>query len=115
MADGPRVFEVLVPGYDSIDEVLALQEPVALLLCPEPLHTGPCEVPWSLGLRTEEEEDAPVGTGHTVVAALYTTRARAEETAARIGAELGRAAHLVEADQGDHEELVEQHRAERGL
>lgn len=114
MADGPRVFEVLVPGYDSLDEVLALQEPVARLLCPDPSHTGPCEVPWSLGARTEEEEDGPVGTGHTVVAGLHTTRDRAEEIAARIGAELDRTARLVEADPGDHEELVEQYRARGG-
>ncbi|PDP85562.1 hypothetical protein CQJ94_21805 [Glycomyces fuscus] len=114
MAEGPRVFEVLVPGYDGLDEVLALRETVALLLCPDPLHAGPCEVPWSLGLRAEEEGDAPVGTGHTVVVGLLTTRAGAEETAARIGAGLGRAARLVEADPGDHEDLVEQHRAERG-
>ncbi len=114
MADGPRVFEVLVPGYDSLDEVLALQEPVALLLCPDPPHAGPCEVPWSLGLRAEEEEDDPVGTGHTLVAGLYSTRERAGEIAARIGAELGRTARLVEADPGGHEELVEQDRAGRG-
>lgn len=114
MADGPRVFEVLVPGYDSIDEVLALQEPVARLLCPDPSHAGPCEVPWSLGARTEEEEDYPVGTGHTVVAGLHATRDRAEEIAARIGAELDRTACLVEADPGNHEELVEQYRARGG-
>lgn len=108
-----RTFEVIVPGYADLDETLADSERVALLLCPDPEHDGACEIPWSMGSRTEAEEENPLGEGSSVVAAIYATRDQAERTAKQIGDLLGRPAHLVEA--ADYEYLVEQYRIERGL
>ncbi|MGW5877340.1 hypothetical protein ACWFMI_12425 [Nocardiopsis terrae] len=99
-------------GYADFEEVMAANSRVALLLCPEPDHSGPFEVPWSLAARTEPEEEYPAGTGESVVAAICATPERAERTAESIGALLGRPARLVEAD---HEELLEQYRVERDL
>lgn len=112
MSERIRTFEVIVPGYADFDEVRVENDRVALLLCPDPDHAGPCEIPWSVGSRVEAEQEPPLGEGESVVAALCATRPVAERTAERIGDLLGRAAHLVEAE---HEDLIEQYRIERGL
>lgn len=62
--------------------------------------------------QPEGEEDFPVGTGESVVAAVCATPDRVERTAESMVALLGRPAHLVEADRQD---LLEQYRVERGL
>ncbi|MEU0493124.1 hypothetical protein ABZ249_28185 [Nocardiopsis sp. NPDC006139] len=113
--DRPRTFEILVPGFATGEEALAQGGAVARLLCPEPEHDGPCPIPWSTGVRLEEEEPDPVGTGHTVVAGVYATAGAARAAAERIGESLGRPAHLVEVPAQEYPELAEQYRIERGL
>jgi hypothetical protein len=105
----PGVYEVRVPGCASVEEAIALQEPVASLLCPDPEHTGPCEIPWSLTLRDGD------GDGGTVlVVGVLTTAERAAGVAERVSAALGRPTEVAEGDPAEFEDIVEQDRVERG-
>lgn len=107
----PELFEIRLHDYPELAQALGVQEPVARLLCPEPEHPGPCEVPWGLTL----EEDGPAGAGtHTVVLGVCATAARAEEIAARVRTVAG--GHQVTVRRGDGDgfaELWEQYRVER--
>jgi hypothetical protein len=107
----PGVYEVRVPGCASVEEAIALQEPVASLLCPDPEHTGPCEIPWSLTLRDGDGD----GDGGTVlVVGVLTTAERAAGVAERVSAALGRPTEVAEGDPAEFEDIVEQDRVERG-
>lgn len=65
----PRIHEIHIRGCGDTAEALALQEPIARLLCPVERHSGPCAVPWGFSV----DEDA------ALVLGVYTTRAKAEE------------------------------------
>ena len=70
--DEPRVYEIRIHGYPSSEEALALQAPIKLLLCPDPDHAPPCEIPWSFTLAGED-------TAHStaLVLGVYTSGGRA--------------------------------------
>lgn len=98
MPGEPRVYEVRVHGCATVEEAIALQEPIARLLCPEEHHTGPCEVPWGFSLE-DAEDDAE----------------RAAEVVERVRALVGEARPVTWGAGDDperFEELVEQHRVE---
>lgn len=103
----PRVHEVQVRGCASAREALAWQEPIALLLCPEPEHRGPCEVPWTFTVRDVNGEEC-------LIAAIIATAPVAERITERVRALTGHEVVLVEGDPADFEVLVEQYRVERG-
>ncbi len=114
VADEPRVYEIGVRGCAGVAEALALQEPIARMLCPEPEHEGPCPVPWefSLGDDTEDGETSAV-----LLLGVYAPRAAAAEVADRVRQIAGaaRPVSFSEGDPGRFEALVEQYRVERRL
>ena len=110
--DEPRVYEIRIHGYPSSEEALALQAPIKLLLCPDPDHAPPCEIPWSFTLAGED-------TAHStaLVLGVYTSGGRAARVADRVRALVGetRTVAVSEGEAGEWEELVEQYRFEKGL
>ncbi|MFF1820682.1 hypothetical protein ACFVWG_25475 [Kribbella sp. NPDC058245] len=74
--DDRGVYEIQVRGLPTIDEALALQEPIARLLCPEPEHSGPCDVPWGFTVHGDEQSHT-----HTLVVGIYTEGTRAANLA----------------------------------
>ena len=52
--DIPRGYEVRVAGCADIGAALALQEPLARMLCPIEDHPGPCPVPWTFSVSDDE-------------------------------------------------------------
>ncbi|SMQ16580.1 hypothetical protein SAMN06272771_2950 [Streptomyces sp. Ag82_O1-12] len=110
--DEPRVYEIRVLGCPSSKEALALQAPIKLLLCPDPDHAPPCEVPWSFTLAGGDD-----GASTALVLGVYTSRGRAAQVADRVRVLVGEARSVAvsEGDAGEWEELVEQYRFERGL
>ncbi|MFB6844727.1 hypothetical protein ACFCXS_07665 [Streptomyces sp. NPDC056373] len=110
--DEPRVYEIRIHGCPSSEEALALQDPVEHLLCPDPDHAPPCEIPWSFTLAGGDD-----GASTTLVLGVYTSGGRAARVAERVGTLVGEE-HRVAVSEGgaeDWEELVEQYRFERGL
>ncbi|MCA1189554.1 hypothetical protein LCD36_24370 [Saccharopolyspora sp. 6T] len=101
------VHEVQVHGCASTREALAWQEPIALLLCPEPEHRGPCEVPWTCTVRD-------TGTGVCLVVAIIASAEVAARVAERVRGLTGREVVLRRGAAAEHEVLVEQYRVERG-
>ncbi|MEU3936149.1 hypothetical protein AB0E85_29545 [Streptomyces sp. NPDC029044] len=110
--DQPRVYEIRIAGYPSTQEALALQAPIERLLCPDPDHAPPCEIPWSFTLA-DSIDDASTA----LVLGVYTSSGRATRVAAQVRALTGegRVVAVTEGDAGEWEELVEQYRFERGL
>lgn len=107
------MYEIRIHGCPNIEETLALQDPITRLLCPDPDHTPPCDVPWSFALAADETDDDST----TLVLGVYTTKGQATQAANRVRT-LALGARLIavsEGDAGEWEELVEQHRLERGL
>jgi hypothetical protein len=105
------VYEIRIHGYPSSKEALALQAPIERLLCPDPDHAPPCEIPWSFTLAGEEADST------ALVLGVYTSRGRAAQVAERVRTLLGekRPVAVSEGEAEDWEELVEQYRFERGL
>lgn len=99
--------EVQVHGCASTREVLAWQEPIGLLLCPEPEHRGPCEVPWTCTVRD-------TGKGVCLVVAIIASIEVAERVGDRVRELTGREVVLRRGDPAEYEVLVEQYRVERG-
>ena len=113
MAEGePRVYEIRIHGYPSSEEALALQAPIKLLLCPDPDHAPPCEIPWSFTLAGEDTDAST-----SLVLGVYTSSGRATQVADRVRALVGetRTVAVSEGEAGELEELVEQYRFEKGL
>ncbi|MEO3751981.1 hypothetical protein [Streptomyces sp. B6B3] len=111
------MYEIAVRGCAGVDEALALQEPIARLLCPEPDHDGPCPVPWEFTLGDAEDPDADDGKASAVLLlGVHASRAGAAEVAARVRELAGdaRQVSLAEGAPGRYEALLEQHRVERG-
>ncbi|MEU0168191.1 hypothetical protein ABZ214_22440 [Streptomyces iakyrus] len=111
--DPPRVYEIRIAGHPSTEEALALQDPIQRLLCPDPDHAPPCEVPWSFTVA----DDGPDDDSTALVLGVYASAGRAAQVAARVRALAGgtRPVALSEGDAGEWGELVEQYRFERGL
>lgn len=103
------VYEIRVhTGADAgVEETLALQGPVGRLLCPDPGHPPPCEIPWSLTL-----DDAP----EALVAGVYASHEQATRVTERLRALVGERwpVSLREGDAERFGELVEQYRIESG-
>ncbi|MEU0898082.1 hypothetical protein [Streptomyces massasporeus] len=110
--DEPRVYEIRIHGSPTSQEALALQAPIERLLCPDPDHAPPCEIPWSFTLAGGDTD-----TSSTLVLGVYTSSARTTQVADRVRALVGetRTVAVSEGETGEWEELVEQHRFEKGL
>jgi hypothetical protein len=110
--DEPRVFEIRIHGYPTSQEALALQDPIERLLCPDPDHAPPCEIPWSFALAGGDD-GAPI----TLVLRVYTSSGRAARVADRVRTLVGetRTVAVSEGAAEEWEELVEQYRFEKGL
>ncbi len=110
--DGPRVYEIRIHGYPSPEEALALQAPIKLLLCPDPDHAPPCEVPWSFTLAGGDD-----GASTALVLGVYASSGRAAQVADRVRVLVGgtRTVAVSEGEAGEWEALVEQYRVEKGL
>ncbi|MGW8832188.1 hypothetical protein [Streptomyces massasporeus] len=110
--DEPRVYEIRIHGCPTSQEALALQDPIERLLCPDPDHAPPCEIPWSFTLAGEDD-----GASTALVLGVYTSSGRAARVADRVRALVGetRSVAVSEGDAGEWEELVEQYWFERGL
>ncbi|MFI8889541.1 hypothetical protein [Streptomyces paradoxus] len=107
------MYEIRIAGYPSTEAALALQDPIKHLLCPDPDHAPPCEVPWSFTVADDGPDDASTA----LVLGVYTSGGQATQMAARVRALAGetRSVAVREGDAGEWEELVEQYRFERGL
>lgn len=96
------LYEIRIHDFPTTAETLALQTPIAHSLCPEPEHTGPCEVPWGFTL-TED---------NALVLGIYATREKATELTNIIHRLTTHPTTLHEAAPGHFEELAEQYRIE---
>ena len=56
---GVQIYEIHIRAFAGTDAALALQEPLARLLCPVEDHVGPCEVPWGFTLGDARGPDDP--------------------------------------------------------
>ncbi|MFD5336107.1 hypothetical protein [Streptomyces hawaiiensis] len=108
----PRVYEIRIHGCPTSQEALALQEPIERLLCPDPDHAPPCEIPWSFTLA-DGDDDASTA----LVLGVYTSGVRAAQVADRVRVLVGETGPVAvsEGEAGDWEELIEQYRVEKGL
>ncbi|MGW7493286.1 hypothetical protein ACWGKA_03095 [Streptomyces luteogriseus] len=109
--DEPRVYEIRIHGCPTSQEALALQDPIERLLCPDPDHTPPCEIPWSFTLAGGDDDASTV-----LVLGVYTPGGRAAQVADRVRTLVGetRNVDVSEGEAGEWEELVEQYRFEKG-
>ncbi|GAA2386243.1 hypothetical protein GCM10010420_06190 [Streptomyces glaucosporus] len=113
MPGEPRVFEVRVRGCATVEEALALQEPIARLLCPDEHHAGPCEVPW--GFTLDDAEGPDDGATVLVLGVCVTSGGRAAEVAGRVRELAGGERTVTWEESRDPErfgELAEQYRIE---
>jgi hypothetical protein len=110
--DEPRVYEIRIHGYPTSQEALAIQAPIEHLLCPDPDHAPPCEIPWSFTLAGEDTDASTA-----LVLGVYTSSGRASRVADRVRVLVGetRTVAVSEGDAREWEELVEQYRFEKGL
>ncbi|MFF5957619.1 hypothetical protein [Streptomyces luteogriseus] len=79
--DEPRVYEIRIHDCPTSQEALALQDPIKRLLCPDPDHAPPCEIPWSFTLAAGD-----TGTSTALVLGVYTSSGRAAQVADRVRA-----------------------------
>ncbi|GGS20136.1 hypothetical protein GCM10010252_69270 [Streptomyces aureoverticillatus] len=108
-----QIYEIHIHECAGTDAALALQEPLARLLCPVEDHEGPCEVPWGFTLRDERGEDDPE---RVLVLGVFASEEKAAEVRDRVRAFVG-AAHpvvLAEAVTDTFDELADQYRIEQG-
>ncbi|MFD8227555.1 hypothetical protein ACFV16_25740 [Streptomyces massasporeus] len=110
--DNPGVYEIRIHDCPTLREALALQDPIERLLCPDPDHAPPCEIPWSFTLAGGDD-DAPT----VLVLGVYTSRGRAAQVTDRVRTLVGetRPVDVREGEAGEWEELVEQYRFDKGL
>ncbi|MFF8399189.1 hypothetical protein [Streptomyces sp. NPDC016172] len=110
--DEPRVYEIRIHDCPTSQEALALQDPIERLLCPDPDHAPPCEIPWSFTLAGGDPH-----TSTALVLGVYTSNCRATQVANRVRTLVGetRTVAVSEGDARAWEELVEQYRFEKGL
>jgi hypothetical protein len=107
------VYEIRVHGCRSGQEAIALQDPIERLLCPDPDHAPPCEIPWSFTLAGEGTDDDSTA----LLLGVYTSQGQAMQVADRVRTLVGetRSIAVSEGDAEEWEELVEQYRVEKGL
>ncbi|WP_030571850.1 hypothetical protein [Streptomyces aureocirculatus] len=123
-----QIYEIHIHGCAGTDEALALQEPLARLLCPVEDHEGPCEVPWGCTLRDKPGNGDGEGDGdrdrdghgepeHVLVLGIFADARKAAEVLARVRSFVGAAHRVVlrEAVTDTFDELAEQYRIEQGL
>lgn len=96
------LYEIRIHDFPTTDEALALQTPIAHKLCPEPEHTGPCEIPWGFTLTDD----------NALVLGIYTTQEKAAELTDTVRHLTPHPTTLHEAEPGRFEELAEQYRIE---
>ncbi|CAM5317689.1 hypothetical protein SALBM311S_01667 [Streptomyces alboniger] len=115
--DEPGVYEIRIHGCLSVQEALGLQEPVERLLCPDPDHVPPCDVPWSLFTLGDEERTDDGIEATVFVLGVYASGRRAAQVADQIRGIVGesRPVTVSAATAGQFEELAEQYRIERAL
>ncbi|MBJ3811747.1 hypothetical protein [Streptomyces flavofungini] len=108
-----QIYEIRIHGFAGTDAALALQEPLARLLCPVEDHDGPCEVPWGFTLGDARAADAP---GSVLVLGVFASAEKAAEVRDRVRAFVGGAHPTVlgEAATDTFDELAEQYRLEQG-
>ncbi|MFE7897444.1 hypothetical protein ACFU3E_07900 [Streptomyces sp. NPDC057424] len=106
------MYEIRIHGCPSSEEALALQDPIERLLCPDPDHAPPCEVPWSFTLAGEDADDSTA-----LVLGVYTSSGQATQVADQVCALVGGTLPIAvsEGSAEEWEELVEQYRFEKGL
>ncbi|MFJ3618513.1 hypothetical protein ACIPSH_10210 [Streptomyces iakyrus] len=111
--DPPRVYEIRIAGHPSTEEALALQDPIQRLLCPDPDHAPPCEVPWSFTVA----DDGPDDDSTALILGVYTSEGQATRLVTQVRTLVGeeRVVAVGEGDAGEWGELVEQYRFEQGL
>jgi hypothetical protein len=114
--DEPGVYEIRIHGCLSVQEALALQEPVKRLLCPDPDHRPPCDVPWSFTLGDDEQADDGIE-ATVLVLGVYASGRRAAQVADQVRGVVGetRRVRVSAAAAGQFEELAEQYRIERAV
>ncbi|MFF5309322.1 hypothetical protein [Streptomyces massasporeus] len=110
--DEPRVYEIRIHGCPTSQEALALQDPIERLLCPDPDHVPPCEIPWSFTLAGGDDDASTA-----LVLGVHTSGGRAARVADRVRALVGetRTVAVSGGEAGEWEELVEQYRVEKGM
>lgn len=111
------MYEIRIHGCVSVQEALALQEPVKRLLCPDPDHAPPCDVPWGF-ISLGDDEQADDGIEATVlVLGVYASGRRAAQVADQVRGVVGetRRVTVSAAAAGQFEELAEQYRIERAV
>ncbi|WP_030675736.1 hypothetical protein [Streptomyces sp. NRRL B-1347] len=98
-----QLYEIHIHGFADTEAALALQEPLARLLCPVEDHDGPCEVPWGF----------TVGDG-SLVLGIYASAAKAAEVTDRVRSFVGGAHRAVLGGPTSDvfDELVAQYRVE---
>ncbi|WJV44801.1 hypothetical protein [Streptomyces flavofungini] len=109
-----QIYEIRIHGVAGTDAALALQEPLARLLCPVEDHDGPCEVPWGFTLADARGPDGPES---VLVLGVFASAEKATEIRDRVRAFVGEAHPTVlrEAVTDAFDELAEQYRIEQGL
>ncbi|MFD0413877.1 hypothetical protein [Streptomyces sp. NPDC127108] len=107
-----QIYEIQIHAFAGTDAALALQEPLARLLCPVEDHDGPCEVPWGFTLRDTGADDP----GCVLVLGIFASAEKAAEVRDWVRAFVGEAHPTVlrEAVTDTFDELAEQYRIEHG-
>ncbi|MGZ0148658.1 hypothetical protein ACXJJ3_16415 [Kribbella sp. WER1] len=95
-------YEIAITGFADSADAIAHQDPIARLLCPEPEHNSPCEVPWGFTLTGD----------HTLVLGIYATPAKAAELTEAVHHLTTHETTLTESTTGNFDELAEQYRIE---
>jgi hypothetical protein len=99
---GARLYEITVAA--GATDALALQEPIARLLCPEPEHAGPCPVPWGFSL----DDDG-------LVVGIYATPGTAVDLVGRVRMLVEPREVTLRAGDPEHfDHVVEQYLIEHG-
>lgn len=57
MPESPTIWEFRLGVYATEQQAEELQERIIRLLCPDPDHTPPCPIPWSVSLLPESALD----------------------------------------------------------
>ncbi|HZX02087.1 hypothetical protein [Kribbella sp.] len=95
-------YELRIGGFATTEDALAHQDPIARLLCPDPDHNTPCEVPWAFSMTDN----------HDLLLGIYTTPPKATEITNAVRHLVGHQITLTESLSGNFEELAEQYRIE---
>ncbi|MFC9506889.1 hypothetical protein [Streptomyces sp. NPDC057002] len=98
-------------------EALTLKEPVTRLLCPDPDHAPPCDVPWSCFTLGDDERAGDGIEAAVLVLGVYASGGRAAQVADQVRGVVGetRPVTVSAAAAGQFEELAEQYRIEHAV